>query len=430
MFDERLVLEFESRLRDRVVSERIVERELSVRVMRDKAISIIGPRRAGKTYFLLWFFRKYFNSSVYFDFEDIVFKGVTGDDVLKMIAVYENYYNIRVENVLLDEVQSLVGWEVLVRSLLNMGYNVLLTGSSSRFLSREIATQLRGRSMSYMLLPFSFREYLRVKDIKVGIHLSLSDEVRVKGALREYVEWGGYPEIVLQPSNRERLVREYYYLVFYKDFVERFRVKSLSTASFIFEFFLQNYSNEMSINKIVNYIVSRSNIRTKSTIYDYTDKIQDTSFVFFLERYKGSVYERKSWPKKVYLCDPALSNLAGFDINIGRRMENLVFLELLRRTNENPLLRFYYLKTQNSEVDFIIVEGVKVHQLIQVTYASNKSDVEKREVKSLIRASELLNCKNLIIITWDYEDEQTIENNKIKFIPLWKWLLMKDTLLI
>jgi predicted AAA+ superfamily ATPase len=308
--------------------------------------------------------------------------------VLRIISIYENYYNIKIKNVLLDEIQNLIDWESLVRSLLNIGYNVLLTGSSSRFLSKEIATQLRGRSISYMLLPFSFREYLRAKNIKVDDYLSLSDEIRVKRALREYMEWGGYPEIVLQPSNRERLIKEYYYLVFYKDFVERFRIKSINTASFIFEFFLQNYSNEMSINKIINYIVSKSSIRTKTTIYDYVDKIQDTAFAFFLERYRGSIYERKSWPKKIYLCDPALSNLAG--------------------------------------VDFIIMDGINIHQLIQVTYASNKNEVEKREIKSLIRASELLNCKNLVIITWDYEDEQIIENNKIKFIPLWKWLLTKD----
>jgi predicted AAA+ superfamily ATPase len=426
MFDERLILEFENKLRDKVIREKIIERELKVEIMHDKAISIIGPRRAGKTYFLLWFFKGHLNNSIYLDFEDIVFKNVTGDDVLRIISIYENYYNIKIKNVLLDEIQNLIDWESLVRSLLNIGYNVLLTGSSSRFLSKEIATQLRGRSISYMLLPFSFREYLRAKNIKVDDYLSLSDEIRVKRALREYIEWGGYPEIVLQPSNRERLIKEYYYLVFYKDFVERFRIKSINTASFIFEFFLQNYSNEMSINKIINYIVSKSSIRTKTTIYDYVDKIQDTAFAFFLERYRGSIYERKSWPKKIYLCDPALSNLAGFDINIGKRMENLVFLELLRKANKNPLLRFYYLKTQNSEVDFIIMDGINIHQLIQVTYASNKNEVEKREIKSLIRASELLNCKNLVIITWDYEDEQTIENNKIKFIPLWKWLLTKD----
>jgi predicted AAA+ superfamily ATPase len=426
MFDERLILEFENKLRDKVIREKIIERELKVEIMHDKAISIIGPRRAGKTYFLLWFFKGHLNNSIYLDFEDIVFKNVTGDDVLRIISIYENYYNIKIKNVLLDEIQNLIDWESLVRSLLNIGYNVLLTGSSSRFLSKEIATQLRGRSISYMLLPFSFREYLRAKNIKVDDYLSLSDEIRVKRALREYMEWGGYPEIVLQPSNRERLIKEYYYLVFYKDFVERFRIKSINTASFIFEFFLQNYSNEMSINKIINYIVSKSSIRTKTTIYDYVDKIQDTAFAFFLERYRGSIYERKSWPKKIYLCDPALSNLAGFDINIGKRMENLVFLELLRKTNKNPLLRFYYLKTQNSEVDFIIMDGINIHQLIQVTYASNKNEVEKREIKSLIRASELLNCKNLVIITWDYEDEQIIENNKIKFIPLWKWLLTKD----
>ena len=105
-------------------------------------------------------------------------------------------------------------------------------------------------------------------------------------------------------------------------------------------------------------------------------------------------------------------------------MENAVFLELLRKTNENPLIEIYYFKDyQQREVDFVIKEGLRVRQLIQVTYASSKDEIEQREIKSLIRAGDLLKCKNLLCITWDFEDKQKIKGKEIKFLPLWKWLL-------
>ncbi|MEM5831649.1 MAG: DUF4143 domain-containing protein, partial [Candidatus Aenigmatarchaeota archaeon] len=105
-------------------------------------------------------------------------------------------------------------------------------------------------------------------------------------------------------------------------------------------------------------------------------------------------------------------------------MENCVFLQLKRKTSENPLAEIYYWKDyQQNEVDFVLKEGLKIEQLIQVTYASSKDEIEKREIKALVKASELLKCKNLLTITWDYEDELKVNNKKIKCISLWKWLL-------
>ena len=110
--------------------------------------------------------------------------------------------------------------------------------------------------------------------------------------------------------------------------------------------------------------------------------------------------------------------------NIGRLIENCVFLELKRRASENPLIEIYYWKDyQQHEVDFVLKKGLEVKQLIQVTYASGKDEIDKREIRSLLKASELLKCKNLLIITWDYEDEIKIDNKMIKCIPLWKWLI-------
>ena len=133
---------------------------------------------------------------------------------------------------------------------------------------------------------------------------------------------------------------------------------------------------------------------------------------------------RKSWPKKVYVCDVGLSNIISFSEDIGKRMENAVFLELLRKTNENPLIEVYYWKDyQQHEVDFLVKEGLQVKQLIQVSYVSAFDEIEKRELRSLVKASNLFDCNNLLCITWDYEDEQEFKGKLIRFVPLWKWLL-------
>ncbi|MEM2585080.1 MAG: DUF4143 domain-containing protein, partial [Thermoproteota archaeon] len=140
-----------------------------------------------------------------------------------------------------------------------------------------------------------------------------------------------------------------------------------------------------------------------------------------------SVYLRRSWPRKIYICDVGLPSVLQFSEKIGDRMENVVFLELKRRQNEHPLLEIFYWKDrQQNEVDFVIKEGLKIKQLIQVTYASGRDEVEKREIKGLMKASKELKCKDLLIITWDYEDEIEIENRKIICKPLWKWLVEVD----
>ena len=144
---------------------------------------------------------------------------------------------------------------------------------------------------------------------------------------------------------------------------------------------------------------------------------------FFLDRYSVKVHLRESWPKKIYVVDNGLTKAVRFSQDFGKLMENCVFLELKRKQNKNPLLEFYYLSNSDYEVDFIIKEGLNIKQLIQVTYASNKDEIEKREIKALIKASEILKCKDLLIITWDYEDEIKINSKTIKCIPLWKWLL-------
>jgi predicted AAA+ superfamily ATPase len=153
--------------------------------------------------------------------------------------------------------------------------------------------------------------------------------------------------------------------------------------------------------------------------------ISTSRMLFFIEKFSFGARERLASPLKVYSIDTGLSNVIGFRFmeNIGKCMENLVAVELQRKFRKPIHEIFYWKDYQQHEVDFVIKEGLEIRQLIQVTYASNKDEIEKREIRSLIKASELLKCKDLLVITWDFEDEIRYEDKIIKFLPLWKWLL-------
>ena len=397
----------------------LVDRELKVDDSR--AVTIIGPRRAGKTYYFYQLIRNRKEKTLYLNFEDVRLMGVHARDILDIIRMYTELTGRMPERIFLDEIQNVAGWEYAVRTLIDKGkQKIYLTGSSSKFLSREVATQLRGRTFSYILLPFSFREYLKVRGVSFEGLLSKDEESKIRNALRNYIESGGFPEIVLG-GDKERILKEYVDMVLFRDFVERHSLKNISIARFLMNHFLQNYSKEFSINSIAKKIRSSGVKFGINTLYDYVDKIEDTVFIFFLHRYSNKVHLRESWPRKVYICDPSLSKIVRISEDYGKQMENLVFLELLRKRNLHPVWDFYYYRERDYEVDFIVKEGERVKECIQVTYASGKDEIERREIKALEKAGEELRCEKKTVITWDYEEE-----GEINFVPLWKWLLRNE----
>jgi len=404
----------------------LVERELSVKPVKDKVISIVGPRRAGKTFYFYQLMRRNKESCLYLDFEDSALVDVKFDEVLDVINLFTEITGKVPTDIFLDEVQRVEKWETMVRTLLNRGgYRIFVTGSSSKLLSREVATQLRGRSLTYFLFGFSFREFLKAKGVNLEEVLSGIEKAKIKNLLREYLEFGSFPEIVLK-EDKEKILKEYHDTIFFKDFVERHELKSFDVAKFVFSQVLQSFSHEFSVNRLVNLLKSSGIRMGKNTVYDYVEKLQDTLAVFFVKKYSEKISLRESWPRKVYVCDTGISKVIRFSADFGRLMENVVFIEELRRINDNPLLEIFYWKDrQQNEVDFVLKEGLKIKQLIQVTYANGKDEIGRREIRALLKASEELRCKDLLIITWDYDDELEIGNEKIKFIPLWKWLIMR-----
>ena len=407
----------------------LLPRELKTAQIEGKVTCIVGPRRAGKTYYFFQLMKPVKEVSLYLDFEDSALLTVKFDEVQEIANLFTEITGKEPKYIFLDEIQNLDKWETAVRTLLDRTpYNIFVTGSSSKLLSREIATQLRGRSLTYVLLPFSFSEFLNAKNVELKNVFTQVEQARIKNYLRDYLELGGFPEVVLKEDLREKILKEYFDSIFFRDFVERHELKSLGIARFIFSFVFQNFASEISVNKIVNYLKSEGKKFGKNTIYSYVEKLQDTQAVFFVNRISGKIYVKESWPRKAYICDSGISTIFRFSEDIGKLMKNAVFLELKRKQNENPLLEIYYYRDyQQREVDFVLKRGLAVEQLIQVTYASDRAGIGKREAEALLKVSSEFKCKNLTIITWDYEGELalTVENKhkQINCIPLWKWLI-------
>jgi len=402
-----------------------VERELEIRMVSGKITSIVGPRRSGKTYYLLYLLNNRFRDALYLNFENIFLKSISGEEFFEVIKIFTEVRGHHPKTLLLDEVQEVRGWETLLRTLLDYGYSIIITGSSSRLIGMELATQIRGRTIPYLLLPFSFREFLRVRGVEPPRYSTFEEEGRILGLLDQYLKIGGYPEIVLAEDDftREKILRTYLDEIFLKDFVERHGIRSIELGRFLFEFIFQNYSNEISIKRIVDHLEQRTPL-SKKTIYAYLDALRDTLGVFFLERYSPSVYVRKTWPRKVYIADVGLARPLQVSRDVGKKMENICFLELLRRTNLEPLLEIYYYRDyQNYEVDFIVKRGDLIRELIQVSYASGRDEVGRREFRGLVRAGERLGCRDMRVLTWDLEDTVSYRGYNIRLTPLWRWLL-------
>jgi predicted AAA+ superfamily ATPase len=401
-----------------------IERELKVSETERRVITIIGPRRAGKTYYLYQLMSKNKENALYLNFEDTRLMEVSFKEVRDLIRMFKEISGKEPMYLFLDEVQNLHRWEMAVRELLDTRkFRIFVTGSSSKLLSREIATSLRGRTLTYTLLPFSFSEYLKAKNIPTQV-LSKDDEALIKKELMEYLQFGGFPEVVLE-KEKEKILKEFYDLTLFKDIIERHNLRNISLAKFLLSFFAQNFSCEISVNKILNFFKSQGKKFGRNTLYDYIDKIQDTVAIFFVNRYSEKIYTRESWPKKIYLADTGISRVVRFSTDTGRLMENAVFLELLRRTNIHPLMEIYFLRVNNREIDFVVKEGMKM-SLIQVCYEIEDLKRREREIKSLLKGSGKLKCNDLQIITWDYEGEEKFNGLSIRFIPLWKWLITGD----
>ncbi len=406
--------------KERVISSDLVKREVAENIetyLRHDIIKVVtGVRRSGKSIFCFMVLDDADFGYVNFDEKEI-----TGLDNYDEILRYVQEFYGDVKCLFLDEVQNLENWELWVNSLHRRGYNLLITGSNAKLLSRELATHLTGRHISVELFPFSFREYLDAVRFSTVDEYTEEERGMVLNHLKKYMDVGGFPEVVVKRYDHKYL-QTLFDSIILKDVVQRHNVRYADDLYNLAKFLMSSFSNDISYTKLKNTL----NFRSVNTVQSYIRYLEDTYLVFHLDMFSFKQREQIKSPKKMYAIDTGMANAVSFKFseNIGDLMENTVAVELLRQiSNSNSRLEMYYWKdSQHREVDFVIKEGADVSQLIQVCYDIDNPKTKERELRSLVGAAKELNCSDLLVITWDHEDMEEFKDNNIRFMPLWKWL--------
>ncbi len=408
------VLLVQKRELERRLSEKYVERKATLKGLGSNLIKVIaGPRRAGKSFFAMHALDG-LGSFGYANFDDERLVELKNYDEITE-AVKSVYGNSK--TLLLDEIQNLPKWELFVNRLQRQGFNLVITGSNSKLLSQELATHLTGRHASTNIYTFSFSECLRLEGAEFT-----SEEKREN--LREYSERGGYPEPRLKNLDTNDYVSTLFNSIIYKDIVKRHRVRSAAAVEDLATYLASNAATEYSLNAMSK--VTRC--KSVHTVEKYLRYLEEAFIFFSVNRFSFKAKEQAASNKKIYCYDNGFIAAKGFKTSpdYGRLYENLVAIELKRREAEGGAKIFWWKNPQKEEVDFVLKQGMKVIELIQVCYDPGNPKTKERETRALIKAGEQLRCKNLEVLTENYEAEETAswfgKTAKIRFTPLWKWL--------
>lgn len=397
------------------LKELYIPREAKFKKIKSDLIKVvIGPRRAGKSSFSINYLSKLSGFGyVNFDDEKLVDIADYNEIISAVNSVYDNP-----KYLLLDEIQNLAKWELFVNRLQRQGYNLIITGSNSNLLSSELSTHLTGRYSSVLIFTFSFKEFMKYG----GAELT---EVEIKERLNTYLESGGYPEPLVKKLNYKEYLLTLLDSIIYKDIVKRHKIRSAQGIEDLSTYLISNVAKDYSYNTLIQVTKCKS----VHTVEKYLNYLEESFVLFKLNRFSFKIKEQINSPKKIYCFDNGFINAKAFKVSrdIGRIYENTAAIELKKREIAGEADVFYWKNREQQEVDFVVKKNAKVKQLIQVCYNFDDLAVKKREIRALILASKELKCRDLLVITDDYEAEKNEEwfgiKRKIKFMPLWKWLL-------
>jgi predicted AAA+ superfamily ATPase len=405
----------------------IVKRDLSVPLAPAKVVTVVGPRRSGKTYLLyslIQCIEKGIGREqiVYINFED---ERLTLDSS-KLHLILDAYQQLFPETDLkdvyffFDEIQEVPGWEKFIRRLEStVTKKIFITGSSSKLLSREIASALRGRTISYELLPFSFQEYLRYRGIDSGDLYSTRNKNRIAAEFGHFLLRGGYPEVFdYDDELMVRTLQTYIDIMLYRDIIERYRVRHVYVIKDMMRRLIANNACTFSVHKYYNDLRSRGVRLGKDSLYEFLNYFTDAYMVFQLNKYDRSVAKQEQALKKIYINDTGLGAAYNYSLsrNEGRLLETLIFLELKKAG------RGAYYTAGNGECDFLVQEGRRIVSAIQVCYRLDNKN-RTREIRGLIAALKRFRLSEGLLLTYEQEEEIDVAGKKILITPAWKWIL-------
>jgi len=426
---KQLIIEHKDRF---LSSENLVKREtqdiIKSYIKQKEIIIITGIRRSGKSSLMRLIsndiIKEYdvpLDNILYLNFEDERFIDFSHNDFEPLYETFiELYHPHGKKYIFLDEIQNIKGWEKWVNRLYEFeDIKIFITGSNATLLSSEIATALTGRNRQLTCYPFSFREFLTLRGYKFNqkdVYLR-EKKVRIKNLFKEYIELGGFPEVLKNKDNT--LLEQYFKDIVYRDVIARYNIRNVKEIRELILFLSSNIGTTHSYKNLKELI----DVKSLNTVKNYLEYLENVYLFFCIDLFDFSIKRQIYNPSKIYSIDSALSSSVAFRFSqdSGHIYENFVFVELLRRNKEI----FYWKSKRGKEVDFLIKRGLNIEEAIQVSITLAEYKTKQREVDGLLDASRELNVKNLLIITEDEEGEEKIGKTKIKVIPLWKWLLLE-----
>jgi len=406
--------------------EYVLERDVDFPLNSNKIIAFTGVRRSGKTH-LMYHAIKELKSKV--PHKNIVFINFEDDRIFPLTlkdlgTLPEAYYELFPENknekvyFFFDEVQVVDNWEKFIRRLYDTeNCQIFISGSSSKLLSSEIATSLRGRTLTFEVFSLSFKEYLNFSGIKANPPFSSKSKATIIHYLQRYLQYGGFPELIYSEERFvKQILQEYLDMIIYKDLIERYSINNHFLLKYLVKYCMLNIGTLLSYNKLFNELKSRGLQISKNTLYNYIQYLEEAYAVFTVPLYSRSYSEVSKNPKKIYSIDVGFKTAIGISEDIGHKYENVVFLHLRRKGK-----KIYYWKL-NKEVDFIFDDDEL--QIINVTYDLSDHNTFEREKAGLLEAMNKTGMKRSLLINLDKEEMINTDNGTIQIIPLWKWLLL------
>lgn len=386
-----------------------------------KIVSVVGFRRVGKTFTLLNFAQKYGKDNcVYVNFEDERIPKKT-ETLSQLVDLLTELKGNRPLVLLMDEIQEIPDWSMWARRINETTqHRLILSGSSSKLSSSEIPTELRGQTITIPMFPLNWNEFLRFHEADV----SLLPHAHVLNLLREYLQFGGMPEIVLaQEGMRPFIVSDYLSSFVDRDIIDRYKLRKTETFTDLLR--LLPNTRSYTFSKLTNSLKSMGHTVGKATLIRYMRWLEMSFFLSHVEVFSSNVKGRIQTMKKSYIVDNYFSSQysSNFSANLGHAMEQAVFHTLHTKTAWDSRYGLFYWKDYTgNEIDFVVTQNKTVQELIQVTYASRMVEVQERETKALVKAARSLHQSAGRIITWDFQDSTTIDGIRVDFTPVWKWL--------
>lgn len=396
---------------------------------------VAGMRRSGKTFFCYQTMQKLCADGLaaerilYVNFEDERLLPLTAADLCQIPDAYYRLYPEYQHQecwFFFDEMQRIEGWEMFCRRLLDTeNIRLTLTGSSSRLLSTEIATSLRGRSLTTEIFPYDYGEFLDARGLAPDDPKRIGSAVRsrLEKAFLEYLLSGGFPEILgMRDDIAAQILQQYVDLVVFRDVVERYHVGNLIPLRYLLRQVLGSVGSRFSVSKFYNTLRSQGISCTKHALYEHLDQLTDAYLLYQVPIHSLSEKARLVNPRKIYAVDSGLVCKSAIyrREDYGALLENIVFMHLRRLGNQIE----YIINDDGTEVDFLVTDREGGRELIQACWSLETPDILHREQRALTKAMFTLGITQATIVTaFDPIREITTEAGPVCVEPAWHWLL-------